>query len=187
VENKLSPIIVCTVNKKSDNESLLPAESAFYVNEKKQFVKKSFIDKGEKLGKMEIHEIVGLDMDKLPKAESLVKNLSAAIKGRISDKDARPQIEFFKLMADYQPVPDASKTYYTLEEIEKHNTETDAWTVVNGIVYDVTKYLDYHRGGKSKLMMGAGRDCTSLFNKNHPWVSAERIIGKLQVGVLKKY
>jgi len=35
--------------------------------------------------------------------------------------------------------------------------------VVNGKVYDVTYYLNYHPGGKDKLMLGIGQDCTPLF------------------------
>ena len=54
---------------------------------------------------------------------------------------------------------------YTMEEIKKHNTADSLWTVLNGNVYDLTSYLDYHPGGVKKLMQGAGRDCTSLFGK----------------------
>ncbi len=37
--------------------------------------------------------------------------------------------------------------------------------MLNNRVYDVTKYLEYHPGGKDKLMLAAGRDGTSLFSK----------------------
>jgi len=52
----------------------------------------------------------------------------------------------------------------TLKEINQHNTKTSMWTVLNGEVYDLTTYLGSHPGGREKLMMGAGRDCTSLFS-----------------------
>jgi cytochrome b involved in lipid metabolism len=54
---------------------------------------------------------------------------------------------------------------YTMEEIKKHNNAESLWTVLNGNVYDLTCYLDYHPGGEKKLLMGAGKDCTSLFGK----------------------
>ena len=38
----------------------------------------------------------------------------------------------------------------------KHNKEDDCWTVYQGKVYDVTSYLDYHPGGRDKLMLAAG-------------------------------
>jgi len=56
----------------------------------------------------------------------------------------------------------------TIEEVENHNTKESLWTVLNGKVYDLTLYLDYHPGGEKKLMMGAGTDCTFLFSKKHP-------------------
>jgi cytochrome-b5 reductase len=48
----------------------------------------------------------------------------------------------------------------------KHNTEDDAWTVLNGKVYDITMYMEYHPGGIEKLMLGAGKDCSLLFSTN---------------------
>lgn len=51
----------------------------------------------------------------------------------------------------------------TMEEVEEHNTQESMWTVLNGNVYDLTLYLDYHPGGLKKIMMGAGADCSALF------------------------
>lgn len=51
----------------------------------------------------------------------------------------------------------------SLEEVNKHNTRNDVWVVVNGKVYDVTKFLDEHPGGEEVLMDVAGRDCTKEF------------------------
>jgi predicted heme/steroid binding protein len=52
----------------------------------------------------------------------------------------------------------------TMSEIKKHNTEGNMWTILNGKVYDLTMYIDYHPGGIKKIMMGAGKDCTSLYS-----------------------
>lgn len=53
----------------------------------------------------------------------------------------------------------------TMEEVELHNSKGSLWSVLNGKVYDLTMYLDYHPGGEKKLMMGAGTDMTFLFSK----------------------
>ena len=53
----------------------------------------------------------------------------------------------------------------TMEEVELHNSKGSMWTVLNGNVYDLSLYVDYHPGGEKKLMMGAGQDCTFLFSK----------------------
>lgn len=34
------------------------------------------------------------------------------------------------------------------EELAKHNKMDDAWLAIRGKVYNVTKYLDFHPGGK---------------------------------------
>lgn len=53
------------------------------------------------------------------------------------------------------------------EEIEKHNSADDCWVVVDGEVYDVTKFLDEHPGGKKILLKEAGKDASKVFHKFH--------------------
>ncbi len=38
----------------------------------------------------------------------------------------------------------ATFTVFTAEEIEKHKTVDDLWMVINGKVYDCTKFIDEH-------------------------------------------
>jgi cytochrome b involved in lipid metabolism len=72
----------------------------------------------------------------------------------------------------------------TLEELATHNSQYDCWTAYKGKVYDVTQYLHYHPGGVQKLMLGAGKDCTAMYDKFHPWVNAETMLGKCIIGTL---
>lgn len=48
----------------------------------------------------------------------------------------------------------------SMEEVKKHSTNTDCWSVVDELVYNVTNYIPFHPGGKKKIMLGAGRDAT---------------------------
>jgi cytochrome b involved in lipid metabolism len=52
-----------------------------------------------------------------------------------------------------------------MEEIQKHNTEDDCWLAVYDEVYDVTKFLDKHPGGKKVMFDLAGKDGTDAFEK----------------------
>jgi cytochrome b involved in lipid metabolism len=47
----------------------------------------------------------------------------------------------------------------------QHVTEKDAWTVLNGRVYNMTPYLPFHPGGVDEMMRVAGRDGTKLFSE----------------------
>jgi len=49
---------------------------------------------------------------------------------------------------------------FTAEEVAKHDKKDDCWMIINGSVYDVTSYFDYHPGGHQALMNFAGRDGT---------------------------
>jgi cytochrome b involved in lipid metabolism len=50
------------------------------------------------------------------------------------------------------------------EELSKHATAKDCWLLIDGIVYDVTKYQDSHPGGCAVMVEHAGQDCTSNFD-----------------------
>ena len=71
-----------------------------------------------------------------------------------------------------------------LKELKEHSSQYDCWTAYKGKVYDVTQYLAYHPGGVKKLMLGAGKDCTALYNKYHSWVNAETMLAKCMIGIL---
>ena len=51
--------------------------------------------------------------------------------------------------------------------LKMHNKKEDAWTAINGKVYNITPYLPYHPGGEKELMRVAGRDGTKLFCEIH--------------------
>jgi cytochrome b involved in lipid metabolism len=44
----------------------------------------------------------------------------------------------------------------SLEELGQHKTAESAWCALNGVVYDVTVYLNYHPGGEI-LLQGCGK------------------------------
>merc|ERR1712010_409929 len=69
-------------------------------------------------------------------------------------------------------------------ELKQHNTPDDCWMALNGRVFNITPYLEYHPGGVPKLLLGKGRDATGLFNKTHAWVNYETLLMECYVGPL---
>ena len=49
---------------------------------------------------------------------------------------------------------------YTRAEVALHKTPQDLWIIVDGKVYDVTKWLKHHPGGERILQHHGGQDAT---------------------------
>lgn len=45
---------------------------------------------------------------------------------------------------------------YSLAEVAKHASKTDAWMVIDGKVYDVTDFLEDHPGGPEIMFEHVG-------------------------------
>ncbi|EIM91528.1 cytochrome b5 [Stereum hirsutum FP-91666 SS1] len=68
--------------------------------------------------------------------------------------------------------------------LKLHNKKDDAWSAINGKVYNLTPYLPYHPGGERELMRVAGRDGTKLFALTHAWVNVDFMMDACLVGFL---
>lgn len=73
---------------------------------------------------------------------------------------------------------------FTVAQVRQHNTRDDAWMVLRGRVYNVTRYMEYHPGSVEEIMRAAGDDATALFHEVHPWVNAEGMLEACCVGKL---
>ncbi|ORY70647.1 acyl-CoA dehydrogenase/oxidase [Leucosporidium creatinivorum] len=58
---------------------------------------------------------------------------------------------------------------FTAAEVSKHNKEEDLWTVINGDVYDLSRFVDMHPGGSGVLLASgiAGGDSSEAFFSLH--------------------
>ncbi|EXJ86392.1 L-lactate dehydrogenase (cytochrome) [Capronia epimyces CBS 606.96] len=55
----------------------------------------------------------------------------------------------------------------SVSEISAHNKDTDCWIVVDGNVWDITKFAPEHPGGPGIIYKYAGRDATKAYNEIH--------------------
>ncbi|KAF4739431.1 hypothetical protein FOZ63_000570, partial [Perkinsus olseni] len=78
----------------------------------------------------------------------------------------------------------ASTPALTMEEVAKHTTEDDCWIVVNGMVYNVTKWLPKHPGGKDIILQHAGQDASDEWNSIHPKGTMEKYGKPYELGAL---
>jgi cytochrome b involved in lipid metabolism len=58
-------------------------------------------------------------------------------------------------------------TGYTMERVKANGTSSSCWTVINGYVYDLTKWIGSHPGGSGAITSLCGTDGTSEFLAMH--------------------
>lgn len=52
---------------------------------------------------------------------------------------------------------------FSYQEVSEHNTENDLWMIIEGKVYDCTKFLPEHPGGEEVMVDCGGKDATQVF------------------------
>ncbi|KAG9042290.1 Cytochrome b2, mitochondrial precursor [Serendipita sp. 407] len=85
-------------------------------------------------------------------------------------------------VADGESKPTGNMISY--EEVKRHNTAESCWVIINGIVYDVTEFLDVHPGGRHVILKAAGTDATRLFTPIHPPNTLETFPNLIRVGAV---
>ena len=55
----------------------------------------------------------------------------------------------------------------TLDEVKKHNSAIDCWSIIDGNVYDLTNWVESHPGGNERITAICGKDGTSSFLGKH--------------------
>ncbi|NXI36590.1 CYB5B protein, partial [Galbula dea] len=69
-----------------------------------------------------------------------------------------------------------------LEEVGKRNSSREAWLVIHGRVYDVTRFLEEHPGGEEVLLEQAGRDATESFEDVGHSTDAREMLKQYYIG-----
>lgn len=80
---------------------------------------------------------------------------------------------------------DLSKPKVSPLDVIKHNTPEDCWVVINGYVYDLTKFIALHPGGPDIIRANAGKDVSAVFDPIHApdaiekYLKPEQMVGPL--------
>jgi hypothetical protein len=65
------------------------------------------------------------------------------------------------------PTPTPTITGYTMAQVRANNTARSCWTVIDDVVYDLTKWISNHPGGSSAILFLCGTDGTNAFSAQH--------------------
>ena len=71
---------------------------------------------------------------------------------------------------------------FNFNEVSKHNTAKDCWVVIDKNVYDVTKFLNEHPGGKKVLTRVGGKDVTEQFYQLHQKSVLKKVAEQYKIG-----
>jgi len=74
----------------------------------------------------------------------------------------------------------------TLEELREHTTKDNIWLLLEGKVYDVTKFLEEHPGGDEVILSEAGKDATEAFEDVGHSEEARVLLPGMLVGAFEK-
>jgi len=69
------------------------------------------------------------------------------------------------------PSPTTTQAGYSMEDVKKRSTSSACWTVIDGNVYDLTKWIPAHRGGPQSIIFLCGKDGTSAYKVQHEGAS----------------
>jgi cytochrome b involved in lipid metabolism len=56
---------------------------------------------------------------------------------------------------------------YTMEKVRANNNEASCWSVIDGNVYDLTKWIGSHPGGRGNILSLCGKNGTAEFASKH--------------------
>ncbi len=88
--------------------------------------------------------------------------------------------------APVQAAPNTTKQI-TWQQVKKNNKASSCWTVINGKVYNVTRWITQHPGGSQRILSLCGKNGSAMFTGQHAGQAApESVLKSYQIGVLKR-
>lgn len=63
--------------------------------------------------------------------------------------------------------PTPTQVGYTMDQVRANNTSASCWTLIDGFVYDLTRWISSHPGGAGAIRGLCGVDGTASFKAQH--------------------
>ncbi|KAA0175652.1 hypothetical protein FNF27_02734 [Cafeteria roenbergensis] len=77
---------------------------------------------------------------------------------------------------------DLPQMAFSRAEVAQHNTDGDAWLIVDGKVHDVTYFVDTHPGGPDAVLRNAGKDASEGFHGDQHPENVVETLADLRIG-----
>lgn len=66
-----------------------------------------------------------------------------------------------------EPTVTTGPVGYTSAEVAQNDSQSSCWVIVDGSVYDLTKWIAQHPGGSGAILNLCGTDASSAFDSQH--------------------
>ncbi|KAH8740206.1 cytochrome b-type NAD(P)H oxidoreductase [Cryptosporidium ryanae] len=163
-----------------DNDDILEVEVCYVEDEDKVLWKGISIPELVDAQHINIIRVVKIGDER----KKNIQETAAKIRGLINTKrNSMNQARYIQIMGGGPKEYNLNRRV-SVEELKSHASESDCWIAYKGKVYDITKYLEFHPGGKEILLQFAGKDISTACSYFHHWVNCERILQFDFVGIL---
>ena len=77
---------------------------------------------------------------------------------------------------------------FRAEQVARHHTPSDGWVILDGLVFDVTSFIERHPGGPAIVRGYLGRDITTPFSlvSAHHTAPVGRLLHSCLIGILEE-
>ncbi len=91
-----------------------------------------------------------------------------------------------EIVSDTTGTAPEGKTY-SMMEVATHNTESSCWSAIDNTIYDLTKWIPQHPGGRNAILGLCGKDGTNAFHGQHGDAKRQAdVLKKMKIATLSK-
>lgn len=129
-------------------------------------------------------------------ANTIIKNIpTTTFTTSISEEITTTTVEILRTINNSQTyvspstisiTQETKEKFYTMKEVNIHNSKESCWTVIRENVYDLTQFISKHPGGEDKILSLCGKNGTQAFIQKHGGKEKpEKTLEKFKIGTLK--